>query len=872
MLGQYRIEAWLGEGAMGVVYRAFDTHLDRTVAVKVLRPESRAHPERRRRFVQEAKAASALNHPNIITIYDINTAEGVDYIAMEFVDGKTLGTWIGFKGLPWREAVKYGVQMADALAAAHGAELVHRDLKPANVMVTQQGLVKILDFGLAKLVEPSGSGEFRMGHADAWSPTETVRTEPAPKTEDGTIVGTVAYMSPEQAQGRPLDGRSDIYSFGSVLYEMLTGRWAFTGETKLAILAAILNQEPPALGVEAPPELERILVRCLRKDPARRFQNMADLKVALQELKEESESGRQTPEPKREEAKPARGPRYWIAAALAVAIVGAGFVVWPWAASRFEWRQVPDEKQLAVLPFQCEDQAKQAFCDGLVDTLTSRLTQLEQFQKSLRVVAASEVRRDRITSVREARQAFGVSLVVTGSVRRWGGKLVVTANLVDARTGMQLRSRGIPMQARDLSDSQDLVVKGIVDMLEFELGPQARLALAAGGTAVPGAYEFYIQGRGFLQRHDQVESIDNAIGLFEKALRSDPDYALAYAGLGEAFWQKHRLTRDARWVDPARSNCNRAVRISDRLAPVHVTLGMIHRGTGRYQEAVEELESALRIDPLHADAYRELAGVYEATGQTGTAEAIFQKAIQLRPGYWAGYKDLAGFYYRRSRYEDAEKQFRAVIDLTPDNARAYSGLGGIYHLMGRVEEAEKALQKSISIRPVPEAYSNLGTMYHFQGRYAEAIPMMQKAIDIGGADYQSWGNLAETYLAVPQFQGRAPEAYRRAVQLAERQLTINPADAPARASLASYYAKLGRKENALAAIEQARRLAPANMNVLFRSALVYELTSHRDRALNALEAALDGGYSLEEIRRARDLEELRKDPRYQRLLDRRSSR
>jgi serine/threonine-protein kinase len=279
MIGQrishYQILEKLGEGGMGVVYKARDTHLDRFVAIKVLPPEKVADPERKRRFVQEAKAASALNHPNIITIHDIVYEEGIDFIVMEFVPGKTLGELIGRKGLKLSETLKHSIQIADALARAHAAGIVHRDLKPSNIMGDEHALVKVLDFGLAKLTEPIGPE----------APTVTARTA------EGTIVGTVAYMSPEQAEGKPVDARSDIFSFGAVLYEMVTGRRAFQGDTNLSTLAAIIHKEPAPLSGEMPRDLNRLIARCLRKDLGRRFQHMGDVKVALEELKEESDSG-----------------------------------------------------------------------------------------------------------------------------------------------------------------------------------------------------------------------------------------------------------------------------------------------------------------------------------------------------------------------------------------------------------------------------------------------------------------------------------------------------------------------------------------------------------------------------------------------------
>jgi eukaryotic-like serine/threonine-protein kinase len=318
-IAHYQIVEKLGEGGMGVVYKARDTHLDRFVALKVLPPEKMADPERRRRFVQEAKAASALNHPNIITIHDITHAEGQDLIVMEFIAGKTLDAYIGHKGMRLNQCLHVAIQIADALAAAHSAGIIHRDLKPSNVMVTgQPGFVKVLDFGLAKLTERRGSDEFLA--------TETLAAAVNPHTEEGVILGTIAYMSPEQAEGRTLDGRSDIFSLGSVLYEMTTGRRAFRGETRASTLAAILRDDPPAItqiSSVVPHEMERIVARCMRKDPPRRFQHMDDLKVALEELKEESDSGRSAPATRRRTISSSI-----VACAAILALAAAGTAWW----------------------------------------------------------------------------------------------------------------------------------------------------------------------------------------------------------------------------------------------------------------------------------------------------------------------------------------------------------------------------------------------------------------------------------------------------------------------------------------------------------------------------------------------------------------
>ena len=299
-LGHYRIEAKLGEGGMGVVYRAFDTHLDRPVAIKILRADATTSPERQRRFVQEAKAASALNHPNIIHIYDISSSGDTDFIAMEFVAGKTLHQLIGKNDLPLRDTLKYSIQIADALARAHSAGIVHRDLKPANIIIDEDGRVKLLDFGLAKLTEKT---------VDSEAATATMTAEDAPLTEEGSIVGTVAYMSPEQAEGRKVDARSDIFSFGSVLYEMVTGRRPFEGATKMSTISAILQKEPPppgGLAPNLPAELEKIILRCLRKDRDRRTQHIDDIKLALEELRDDSASGKRSLTSKGSDQAPAR--------------------------------------------------------------------------------------------------------------------------------------------------------------------------------------------------------------------------------------------------------------------------------------------------------------------------------------------------------------------------------------------------------------------------------------------------------------------------------------------------------------------------------------------------------------------------------------
>ncbi|HSW50986.1 MAG TPA: protein kinase, partial [Bryobacteraceae bacterium] len=349
-LAHYQILEKLGEGGMGVVYKARDTHLDRFVAIKVLPPEKVADPQRKARFVQEAKAASALNHPNIITVHDIDQQDGVDFIVMEYVAGKTLDELIPRKGMRLNEALKHSVEIADALAQAHAAGIIHRDLKPGNVMVGEDGRVRVLDFGLAKLTEAAPLGEDEA--------TRTMR----PTTEEGKVVGTVSYMSPEQAEGKRVDARSDIFSFGSVLYEMVTGRRAFQGDSKMSTLGAIIHREPEPLGAEVPQELSRIITRSLRKDPERRFQLMKDIRVELAELKEESDSGTL------ETVGAPRAKRRWawmVVSVVAVAVLGAGawYFLQPKSAApqRAVVKRLTSDSGLTTSPMLSPDGARVAY-------------------------------------------------------------------------------------------------------------------------------------------------------------------------------------------------------------------------------------------------------------------------------------------------------------------------------------------------------------------------------------------------------------------------------------------------------------------------------------------------------------------------------
>jgi tetratricopeptide (TPR) repeat protein len=858
IISHYEVLEKLGEGGMGLVYRARDLRLGRMVALKALPAEYNLEPGRKARFVGEAKAASALNHPNIITVYEIETVDGVDYIAMELVQGETLRERIGPGGLSPSDALNYATQIASGLAAAHAAGIIHRDIKPANIMVTKTGLVKLLDFGLAQM---------QSHHIDASARTWTM--PPEAYTSPGAVVGTLAYMSPEQIQGKKLDQRSDIFSFGVVLFEMLASQRPFKSDTDVGLMYEIVHGPTPSLvdkRSDIPPGLQRVLSRTLEKDLDRRYRTSEDLLEDLKQVTREVESGVAPASLSNERRGPAAGKRRWLAAAAAVCLL-AVLGIFGWKAAQPWFNSVPAEKKIAVLPFLNVGGLgeNQALCDGIVEALTSELTQLEQFHGSLWVVPSTEVRRERLTSAAGARRALGANLVISGSMQRDSSHVHLTASLVDTGTLRQLSSRTINKPLTEFADLQESVVREIAKMLELELGNQERQILADVHPKAAGAYDLYLQAQGYLQRRNIVD-LDRAIDLFERAVAQDPNYVLAYAGLGEAYWKKYRATSDSHWVELAEKNCNRAVALNDHLAPVYVALGIVQEGTGHHEDAIRTFQRALELDPINASAHSELGNSYLAMGKLEEAESTYKKASQLRPNDFTSMNDLGLFYYGRGRYQDAIKIFQRMTELVPDNSSGYTNLAAVYWMNGQYTNAAISYEKSLALRPTASAYSSLGTVYFFLDRCPEAVPLMEKASEILPKNDQVWGNLGDVYGCSPNGKEKAAQAYRRAAQLGEERLVVNPNDAEALGRVALYRARLGEKGDAVVKTRRAVQLEPTSRSVVWNAALTYELAGQRELALESVRAALQAGQPVQEVSHEPALAKLRSDPRYARLM------
>ena len=854
-ISHYKILEKLGEGGMGVVYKAEDTKLDRTVALKFLPPHLHLDEEVEQRFISEAKAASSFDHPNICTIYEINkTDDDQIYIAMACYEGESLKKKLERDSLSTDEIVEYSIQIANGLERAHEAGITHRDIKPANIMITNRSEVKILDFGLAKSINDQGV------------------------TKIGTTIGTASYMSPEQAKGANVNYQSDIWSFGVVIYHMITGKAPFKGDYEQAIIYSILNEEPIPLSEHSqncPQLLIEIVNKCLKKNPSDRYQTttelLDDLKIAAIDPDGESKILQQKASTNKTGGLLSNKKKLIAAAGIIILLVFLSSIL-PSGLDYFKsllgHNSAPSEHHLLVLPLSNigGDESKQAFCDGLMETLSSKLTQVEQFDRSLWVVPSSEVIRNNITTPNEAYQRYGVNLVVTGSLQFLDDLLRLTLNLVDAENLRQLNSSVLDVKAKNILSLQNKSVIKMLEMLHIELEPESKDILNAGGTDVPEAYEYYVQGRGYLQRYENVENIDKAINLFAQATEFDSLYALAYAGLGESFWRKFEVTKTSNWIELAEKECENAFTLDSLLAPVNVTLGLIYSGTGSYEHAIDHFNRALLNEPSNAAAFRGLAKVYEKLENFKEAEKTFKRAIGLKLDYWAGYNDLGVFYYKRGRYDDAIEQFKMVIELTPDNYRGYNNLGGIYYMLERHEDAREMFENSLKIHKSYNIYSNLGTLYYIEGKYEDAARTYELALELNDNDYLTWGNLAATYFWIHGKKNKAIETYKQAIVMAEERLKVNPKDPDVISNLARYYSDIGNKRKSLKLLGQSLDIAPDNVEVMYRAASIYENLGMRDDALLWIGKAIENGYSRYEIENQPELKQLLADERYQQLL------
>ena len=849
----YRVIAQIGAGGMGEVYLAFDTKLDREVALKVVPKEFAADPRRLARFEREAKSIAALNHPNIVTIHSFEEDQGIHFLTMELVEGKSLAQMVPREGLTLAQVLEIAGPLTEALAAAHERGIVHRDLKPGNVMVTHDGRVKVLDFGLAKLLSDDTEGKLEFEASEA--PTATVAL-----TAAGIVVGTVPYLSPEYLDGQIADHRTDIFSLGVVLYEMVTGLLPFRGSSGPAVMSSILRDEPRPvsdLSPDTPAHLVRVIERCLEKDPEKRYQSASDVGYELGTMTGDSRtSQRVTP--------PDRGPVLQWSKILGLgALIVAVLLLSTFLISRWTGNDGGDKGAetvsttafdatdwvIAVIPSKTlaiQDAELAVINEGLAMTLTTKLTQLSQ-SHGLQVIPASMLFEKEISGLDEARKELGVSLAVNFTTHKLGNRIRVNAQVVDVGNQRQITADTIDGDPDDLLRLEEAVTARVLRLLQVQLKPMEDTLLAA-GTQDPQAYNYYVKGQGHLQDYHDPVSIELAAAMFEKALEVDSQYAQAHAGLGEALWRHYRDTRDLRWVDGAIEQCNLAVELDELDAAGHACLGLIYNGTGRTQDAVAEFRTAKSLDPSRDHVYKGLADAYLAEGDLELAEGTYQEAVTVRPHYWAPYNWLGYFYMRHGRLEEALVNFQEMVRLAPDSYLGYSNLGAVHYFMGRLDEARASFEKALVIKPDDDlALSNLATLNFFAGRYDEATQQFERVVAINDKDFFNWGSLADAYHWGGGSDTKAEEAYRRAISLCQDELLVNPSDALLLADMAYYLSMIGSRDEALEALQRAMELLPSDIDVQHRGAQVYQALGEQVRALELLQEAVGNGYPADEI-------------------------
>jgi len=835
LLGHYRIVEQIGVGGAGEVYRAFDERLHREVAIKVLLRGAVADGSARQRFRNEALALSSLNHPNIATIFDFDYEQGMDFIVMEFISGCSLAEKLAMGPLVEKEALSLGVQILEGLREAHAHGMAHHDLKPSNLMVTNAGHLKILDFGLAKLIQPA----------------DKISTQSHLQIKE--FAGTLPYMAPEVLRGDVCDTRIDIWSFGVVFFQMTTGKLPFDGHTPFEISSAILRGDPPKIPTSLPFLFKTVLSTCLARDPTVRFPTAGAVLDSLQGDKLLFEP----PILSR-----ARRPLLLYMVAFVLLVIGLALYF-----RRRETSQVPPlPLNLAILPLTSSPEPPEvtAFGNGLVETLTVQMGKLGASQ-SVHVIPITEARSKGVVTTEDAAREFGAQLGLAVGVHRAGEMIRVNYLLVEAKTHKQLAGDTITAPISDPFELEDRVARSVTRALQLRLDPGGNRIPIWFGTSNPAAYQLYLQGRGYLQEQHNAENIEKAIVVFRQALSQDAAFAEAYAGLGESYWNKYEMKHDPTLVKLAIESCKSSIQLQAQSAEAYICLGTVFNGTGQYVFASEQFKKAFSIDSSSDTAIAGLAAAYQNLGDRAAAESAFIQAIQLRPQYWRNYNMLGAFYIREARYDRAADMFREVTRLSPDGFRGYSNLGGTYIYMGNYADAIVALGRSLEIRPTGDAYSNLATSYFHLRRFEDAVRTYKKAIELEPSDYTLQGNMA----AALYYSGHsieAADAYKHAIALAEKQIAVNPRDASLLSDLGGYHSMLRERKAAIELTSSALILSPRDPNVLFQAALVYSELGDANQAIALLRKAFEVGYSRNDARDSPVLDKLRTNPEVTLLL------
>jgi len=716
-LGSYEILAPIGAGGMGEVYKARDLRLDRDVAIKVLPEQFAKDADALLRFEREAKAVAALSHSNILAIHDIGDAKGVRFAVMEFLEGQTIRTRLRQSAIPWRKAAEIGLAVAEALAVAHAKGIVHRDIKPENLFLTSDGRVKVLDFGLARITRPESSANA----APAANTDELADAETQMNTTPGIVVGTMGYMSPEQLRGDVVDGRSDIFSLGCVLYEMVAGQKAFSRKTAAESISAILNEDPAELagsGKQIPPDFDRIVAHCVEKKAADRFQSARDLAFALRTIS--STSG--VFQPAVERPKPRVNRAIWMGGA-GVALVLAAILLWLWS------HQSGAIRSIAVLPFVNvgADPNTEYLSDGITESIMNTLSQLP----NVSVMSRSSVFRYKRPDVdpQAAGRDLNVKAVLAGRVTKRGDQLSVSAELVETRTNHQIWGDQYKRKLTDLMAIQEEIAQEISDKLRVRLTGEDKKRLVKRHTENAEAYGLYLKGR-YQWNKQTLDGMETGINFFKQAIDKDPRYGLAYAGLSDAYalLADYNVLAAKEVMPSAKTAAMKALEIDDTISEAHASLGWAKLTLDwDWAGAEKEFQRSIELNPNYATAHQWHADYLTVTGHPDEAQASMKRAQQLEPVSLPISVALASTFYYTHQNDQAIDQCRRAIVMDPQFVAAHVFLGRAYEEKGSYAEAIAELKQALQLSEGGSSeLAALGHAYAQSGDRAEAQKILHE--------------------------------------------------------------------------------------------------------------------------------------------------
>jgi len=850
---RYEVLDVLGEGGMGTVYKAYDRELDRLVALKLIRREMTSDPGATQRFKQELLLASKVSHKNILRIHDLGEAGGNRFISMAYVEGPDLHHLLEKEGkLPVPRAVAMARQLCSALDAAHSEGVVHRDFKPQNILVDANDTVYVSDFGLAKSLEGASLG----------------------MTRTGQFVGTPRYMSPEQAEARPVDHRTDIYALGLILCEMVTGDIPFEPtDSALQMMFQRVREKPKnpkSLNPDLPDYLVRIIQRCLEQDVTARYQSASEMLADLDAARSPARSASV------QFTLPVPAKRLWIVAAAVLALVVAGLFAIPSVRHRIlrQERSGPrsalpslsEGKFVAVLPFRILGDATSLkyVSDGLGEALTAKLFSNRDLHVSSISSVDSLKQQD---SPEKAALELGANLVVYGTIQGAGDKIRVVVNLNDATASKRIWTQEFSGVSQDLLTIEDQIYTKLVSALQLGMKADELARANAHPTENIDAYDLYLRGRDSVRGAQNTDNLKKSIDLFEQALKKDSQFALAYTGLADSSLRMYHESKDNLWAEKALGAAQQAQHLNDQLPEVHFVLGRVYLETGKSNEALVELKNALKLAPNSDYGHRRLAEAYFAANHSKEAIESYKKAVELNPYYWLNHNDLGIAYLRIGDSEHALQEFRRVTEIEPDNPVGYRNIGLAYYRQGKWSECIPAYQKALQLMPHFATYTNLGVAYFYLKQYDQAAAMFEKAVEMNPNEEIAVGNLADAYRWSGQ-KDKADAAYGKAIALAYKELQVNPRNASSMGSLALYYAKKGDSAKAMEFIHRARSVANADVGQMYNEVVVLALSGKKQEALQALRATIAKGYPAEEARNDPELKNLQSLPEFQKLVGR----